>query len=74
MKTSEIIQYFEYKHLPEFLQEASKPFCDLAKEIDKEHWSNQEKEVALRKLLEAKDACVRSLLYTSKNRNTIAKK
>ena len=25
-----IMKYFEYKHLPERLQEISKPFCELA--------------------------------------------
>ena len=62
-----ILQYFEYSHLPDFLQEASKPFCELAKKIDESHIDNIEKDVALRKLLEAKDAAVRSHLFTKKN-------
>ena len=69
MNKSNIMQYFEYKHLPEFLQNASKPFYELAKSINEEHWDNDEKEVAFRKLLESKDACVRSQLFTSKSQN-----
>ena len=71
MKKSEIMQYFEYEHLPEILQEASKPFHDLAQSINDDHWPNEEKEVALRKLLEAKDACVRSWMHTTKNRSVV---
>jgi len=27
---SKVMEYFEYEHLPETLQEISKPFCELA--------------------------------------------
>ncbi len=58
-----LLQFFEYKHLPEHLQESSKPFCELAHKIAETYPQNPERTVALRKLLEAKDAGVRSLLY-----------
>lgn len=59
-----LIQFFEYSHLPENLQKISKPFSDLAERIGFEYSnSNPEKEMALRKLLEAKDCAVRAALY-----------
>lgn len=58
-----IMQYFAYQHLPPHLQETSKAFYELAKSIDESHERNPEKSVALRKLLEAKDAAVRSKLF-----------
>jgi hypothetical protein len=57
----EMLRYFEYHHLPAHLQEVSKPFSDLANEVaQRSH--NAESVVALRKLLEAKDAAVRAAL------------
>jgi len=58
-----MLQFFEYAHLPEKLRQASKPFCDLAYKVVQEYPMNPERTVALRKLLEAKDAAVRTLLY-----------
>lgn len=58
----QIMQYFEYAHLPEHLQAASKPFGDLASLIASTLPRNPERTVALRKLLEAKDAAVRAKL------------
>lgn len=55
-----IIQFFSYEHLPEKLREVSRPFCELALEIVAKLPRNQERSVALRKLLEAKDAAVRA--------------
>lgn len=55
-----ILRYFHYSHLPATLQEASKPFCDLAGHIVRTLPRNAERTVALRKLLEAKDAAVRA--------------
>ena len=61
-----IIRYFAYEHLPSQLQEVSKPFSDLAHSIPERYLSNEvdvaETVAGLRKLLEAKDAIVRSLL------------
>ncbi len=58
-----LLQFFEYKHLPEHLQEVSKPFCELAHKIVEVLPSNPERSVALRKLLESKDCAVRAQLY-----------
>lgn len=55
-----IIQFFEYDHLPPALQEVSKPFCELAHKLIESLPRNPERTVALRKLLEAKDAAVRA--------------
>lgn len=58
-----ILQFFEFAHLPEFLQNVSAPFCQLAKDIVGSLPRNPERTVALRKLLEAKDAAVRAKLF-----------
>lgn len=69
----EILEFFKYDHLPPKLQEISKPFCLLAFAIVGTELpagtsiqfplpSNAERSVALRKLLEAKDAAVRATL------------
>ena len=55
-----ILRYFHYGHLPPVLREASEPFCMLAKFIVNGTPRNAERSVALRKLLEAKDAAVRA--------------
>lgn len=60
---SYLLQFFAYAHLPPHLQLVSKPFGDLAEQIDKNIPNNPEKTVALRKLLEAKDCAVRALLF-----------
>ena len=57
-----IIQFFAYEHLQPHLQEISKPFGDLAANIVETLPRNPERTVALRKLLEAKDAAVRAKL------------
>lgn len=58
-----IMQFFEYAHLREDLQVVSKPFGVLADELIATLPRNPERTVALRKLLEAKDAAVRAKLY-----------
>lgn len=58
-----MLQFFQFAHLPEKLQEASKSFCSLAQEVVDKYPMNPERTVCLRKLLEAKDAAVRTLLY-----------
>ena len=58
-----MLQFFKYEHLPTHLRNASKPFCDLAETIVQTLPSNPERTVALRKLLEAKDCAVRSILF-----------
>ena len=57
-----ILQYFAYSHLRDDLQEVSKPFGEIA------HWivghlpDNMMRAVSLVKLLESKDAAVRSAI------------
>lgn len=58
--TPDIMRYFNYSHLPHSLAMISKPFCELAWWIYDELQDGPEKSVALRKLLEAKDAAVRT--------------
>lgn len=58
-----LLQFFTYEHLPENLQKISKPFCDLAASIDVGLPNNCEKTTCIRKLLEAKDCAVRSVIY-----------
>ncbi len=59
---NEIIKYFAYEHLPEKLQEVSKPIGDLATDMNKSIPDGPEKAAGLRKLLEAKDCFVRAAL------------
>lgn len=60
--TEHIMQFFKYDHLPEKLQFVSSPFARLAQSIVDTIPRNPERTVALRKLLEAKDAAVRAFL------------
>lgn len=60
MKTSPILRFFAYDHLPAHLQAISKPFADLAQQIEDSAPPSAEKSAGLRKLLEAKDCVVRS--------------
>lgn len=82
--TEEILQHFSYSHLPPALAMISKPFCDLAHAIvlgDNVPESgtvtigpglprNPERTVALRKLLEAKDAAVRAARHVTPARDS----
>lgn len=56
-----ILKYFVFDHLPEKLRAVSKPFSELARELMTLPRC-AERSVALRKLLEAKDAAVRAAL------------
>jgi hypothetical protein len=58
-----MLKWFEYTHLPAHLQEVSKEFYSLAQVICTLCVSGPERTVALRKLLEAKDAAVRAKLH-----------
>jgi len=58
-----IFQFFRYSHLPEHLQAVSQMFHHAAQRIIRELPRNSERTVALRKLLEAKDAAVRARLH-----------
>jgi len=59
--TEHIVKFFAFDHLPERLQSISRPFRDLAEEVAA-RGDNPETTVALRKLLEAKDAAIRAAL------------
>jgi len=61
MENEWLIQFFAYEHLPAHLQDVSRPFGLLANSL-MELPRNPERTVALRKLLEAKDAAVRARL------------
>ena len=56
------MQFFAYEHLPDHLREVSRPFGELAQWCVDNLERNPERSVALRKLLEAKDAAVRAKL------------
>jgi len=57
-----IMKYFEYAHLPKRLQVVSKPFGELATQMNEALPDGPEKSAGLRKLLEAKDCMVRAAL------------
>ena len=72
-----LLSYFEYEHLPERLQQISRPFCELARALGGQAFTQLEAiaenacangvdaveiTVAMRKLLEAKDAAVRAFV------------
>jgi hypothetical protein len=58
---TEILKYFKFEHLPPHLQAISKPCCELAY-LMADECNGPEVTVGLRKLLEAKDCFVRSLV------------
>jgi hypothetical protein len=62
MTEERMLKWFAYEHLPPHLQDTSKPFGELAKQIVESIDSGPERTVALRKLLESKDAAVRAKL------------
>jgi hypothetical protein len=57
-----VLRYFEWEHLRSDLLEVSRPFAVLAWEMANRLPVGAETAVCLRKLLEAKDAAVRSAL------------
>lgn len=57
------MRYFAHEHLrDDSLKDVSRKFGDLAADVDQTLPDGPEKSVALRKLLEAKDAAVRAAL------------
>jgi hypothetical protein len=58
-----ILQFFAYLHLPPHLQEVIMPFGVMAEHLVEKLPRNPERTVALRKLLESKDAAVRARLF-----------
>lgn len=59
---STTIKWFKYEHLPEKLQEISKPIAELAELMEGVLPDGAEKSAGMRKLLEAKDCFVRAKL------------
>jgi hypothetical protein len=57
-----ILQFFAFNHLPEKLQDVSRVFFSVAQFIVTTLPRNPERTVALRKLLESKDAAVRAMI------------
>lgn len=58
--TGQLLELFEYKHLPPHLQEISKKFHDLAWDMALQQTERgAEQTTCLRKLLEGKDCAVR---------------
>ncbi len=57
--TEPMLQWFKYEHLPKYHRAVSRPLCELAADVVDTLPRTPERTVALRKLLEAKDAAVR---------------
>jgi len=62
MEQDPMMKWFEFKHLPERLQTVSVKYFELACSLCATVPSSEERTVALRKLLESKDAAVRASL------------
>lgn len=58
----QVLQFFEFAHLPANLQIIASAFSDMATDIVETLPKNPERSHCLRKLLEAKDCAVRSAL------------
>lgn len=61
-KDDPVIRYFSFSHLPPALADISRRFCRLSLEIVSLTPRSAERTVAIRKLLESKDAAVRAAL------------
>lgn len=59
--THPLLRWFNAEHLPPHLQDVVAPYAQLAEEIARGSGS-AERTVALRKLLESKDAAVRATI------------
>jgi hypothetical protein len=57
-----VLPFFDVWHLPGHLQQVGQSFYNLAHEVANREPDSPETTVALRKLLEAKDAAVRAAL------------
>jgi hypothetical protein len=57
-----ILKFFKWDHLPEKLRTVSRPFGELAQQMASTLPPGAELSAGLRKLLEAKDCCVRAAL------------
>lgn len=63
-----LIEYFEFSHLPPHLQKISKPFSELANFMMIALNNDSESTTMMRKLLEAKDCAVRSAVRSGKSK------
>ena len=63
-KDATLLGFFRWTHLPPELQDISKPFSVLAYDLCQNVVPSDERTVALRKLLESKDAAVRARTLT----------
>jgi hypothetical protein len=63
MAEERMLKWFEFEHLPEHLKVVSVKFFELACSLCALVESGPERTVALRKLLEAKDAAVRAMVH-----------
>jgi hypothetical protein len=63
MEEERMMKWFEFGHLPKHLQSVSAGFWDLACSICAIVEPGPERTVALRKLLESKDAAIRAQLH-----------
>jgi hypothetical protein len=63
MEQDPMMRWFSYEHLPEHLQVVSRGFYALADSVCQRAEPGPERTVALRKLLEAKDAAVRAVVH-----------
>ena len=69
LKDDPIGQWFSYDHLPEGeVRATSRLFATTAQTLVQTQEPSRERSVALRKLLEAKDAAVRGMIETLRNR------
>lgn len=63
MAEERMLKWFVYAHEPADLHPVSRAFCVLAESIVASIEGGPERTVALRKLLEAKDAAIRAVLH-----------
>lgn len=61
----EMLQFFQFAHLPPHLQTISKPFGELAALIVEKLPKNSQRDHAVNALVQAKDFAVRAQLYKS---------
>jgi len=66
-----ILQHFAYAHLPEHLAAVSRSFGTLAHGMVSDLMPGIQLDVALQRLLEAKDACVRAAIETKRHRDGV---
>lgn len=63
LEEERMLKWFAFDHLPPHLKDVSGPFYNLAVSVVRQIQPGPERTVALRKLLEAKDAAVRAVVH-----------